>query len=411
VNSLAVFLVLLAAAYAGSALMGARRGPALASGAGWLVLGFAAGPAGLGLVEDEVVAAFRQMALVGVGWVALVLGLEYGFVGERRIRWGTLALANVGALATAALVAAAAGWVLALAAPGTGFLRRREDLVVALGVAAALSDTARDAFRWAARGTAPDGALRTFLAELADADDLVPVALTAVAFALAPEGSATLASPAARLGAEAGLGLALGVIAAALASTNFRRTTVLGVLFGTSLTALGLAARLGLSGLGAGFVLGLVLHVSSRHGAELRKLSVEVERPIVLPALLLAGATLDPLAHPAIPALASLAVAARLVAKIGFGALLAAFSPLARRGGWATAPAMAASAPLAPVIGLAFTLRFPGPAGQAVLACACASVLVGELVSGPTIRAALRNAGELPAAGEGSGDVPAEAQP
>jgi hypothetical protein len=411
VSSLAAFLALLAAAYVGSALLGGQRGRGLASGAEWLVLGFAAGPAGLGLVGPEVIAAFRQLAVVGVGWVALVIGLEYGFVGERRIRWRTLVLANLAALSTAALVAAAAGGVLALATPGAGFLRRRDDLVVALGIAAALSDTARDAFRWAARRAVPDGPLRTLLAQVADADDLVPVALAAVAFALAPNGSATLASPPARLAAEAGLGVALGAVAAVLASASATRAALVGILFGTSLTALGLAARLGLSGLGAGFLLGLVLHLASRHGAELRELSLEVERPIVLPALLLAGATVDPGAHPAILTLAALAVAARLLSKLGIGALLAAFSPVARRGGWATAPAMAASAPLAPVIGLAFALRFPGPAGQAVLACACASIVVGEIVSAPAVRAALRNAGELPASGDDGAGAPAEARP
>ncbi|HET9596485.1 MAG TPA: hypothetical protein VFP65_12925 [Anaeromyxobacteraceae bacterium] len=410
-NGLAAFLALLAAAYVGAALIGGQRGRGLASGSEWLLLGFAAGPAGLGLVGQEVVDAFRQLSTVGVGWVALVIGLEYGFVGERRIGWRTLVLANLAALATAALVAAAAGWVLGLATPGAGFLRRREDLVVALGAAAALSDTARDAFRWAARRALPDGPLRLLLAEVADADDLVPVALTALAFALAPDGSATLGAPLARLGAEAGLGVALGAIAAVLASASGRRTAILGVLFGTSLTALGLAARLGLSGLGAGFLLGLVLHVASRHGAELRDLSVEMERPIVLPALLLAGATVDPGAHPAILTLASLAVGARLLAKLCVGATLAVFSPVARRGGWATAPAMLASAPLAPVIGLAFALRFPGAAGQAVLACACASAVVGELASAPAIRAALRNAGELSPAGDVEASARAEARP
>jgi hypothetical protein len=411
-STFAVFFALLAAAYLGSALIRSRGGRGLASGAEWLVLGFVAGPFGLALLEPEMLDAFRQIALVGVGWVALAVGLEYGYVGTRPIRPRTMVLANLAALATAAAVAAAAGAALALAVPEAGFLRRREHLVIALGIAAALSDTARDAFRWGWRRADEDGPLRRLLAELGDADDLVPVVLTAVAFALATDGSTSLAGPLARVGAEAGIGLALGLVAAALASTSFRRQTVLGVLFGTSLTALGLAARLGLSGLGAGFTLGLVLHVVSRHGEELRELSLHVERPVVLPALLLAGASVDPLAHPAIVPLVLLAVGARLVAKLGVGALLVAASPAARRGGWAVAPALAASSPLAPVIGLAFALRFPGPAGQAVLACACASALAGELSSAFAVRAALGSAGELPPAGEGEPVAPLpEARP
>ena len=411
-TTFAVFFALLAAAYVGSVLIGSRRGRGLASGAEWLLLGFAAGPMGLSLLEPEVLDAFRQIALVGVGWVTVAVGLEYGWVGARRIRLRTIVLANLAALATAAAVAAAAGAALALVFPDAGFLRRREHLVIALGIAAALSDTARDAFRWTWQRLDEGGPLRRLLAELGDADDLVPVALAAVAFALAPDGSVRLVSPLARVGAEAGIGLTLGLVAAALASASFRRATVLGVLFGTSLTALGLAARLGLSGLGAGFALGLVLHVVSRHGEELRDLSLELERPVVLPALLLAGASVEPLAHPAIVPLVLFAVGARLVAKLGVGALLLASSPAARRGGWATVPAMAASSPLGPVIGLAFALRFPGPAGQAVLACACASSLAGELSSAMAVRAALRAAGELTAAGDPEAEVPMpEARP
>ncbi|HTN53014.1 MAG TPA: hypothetical protein VML50_11465 [Anaeromyxobacter sp.] len=391
---LALLLALLAASYLGGALVARRGRGTLASGAGWLALGAVLGPQALGLMDGPVVAAFRLIAAVAVGWVALAVGLEFGWVGGRRIRLGALLLGTLGSLACGVAVAAAVGGALAWLEPGAGFLARPDDLVLALGTGAALADTGRDLFRWGAGVAGARGPLADLLAEVGDGDDLAPVALAAAAFAVAPGGVAVLA-PAARVGVEAGLGIVLGGLAAALLGSDFRRNTVLGVLFGTSLVALGLAAQLGLSWIGAGFLLGVVLSLASRHREELRALALEVERPVVLPALILAGAMVDPRAHPRLLPLLVAALGARLLAKGAQGALVVAAWPAARRGGGVAAGALAASGPLGVAVGVAFALRFPGPVGGTVLAAAVASALAGELVATPSARAALRAAGEL----------------
>jgi len=394
VRILALLLALLAASYLGGALVSRRGRGTLASGAPWLVAGAIFGPQALGVLDGPLVAAFRLIAAVAVGWMALAVGLEFGWVGERRVRTGAFAAGTLGSLACGLAVAAAVGGVLAWAEPGTGFLSPPDHLVLALGTGAALADTSRDLLRWGIGVAGAKGPLADLLAELGDADDLAPIALAAAAFALAPEGAAVLA-PGVRLAAEGGLGLALGGMAAALLGADFRRNTVLGVLFGTSLVALGLAAQLGLSWIGAGFVLGCVLSLASRHGAELRALALDIERPVVLPALVLAGAMVDPLAHPRLVAIVGAALAARLLVKLVQGAVVAAAWPAARRGGAAAAAALAAGGPLGVMVGVAFALRFPGGVGGTVLAAAVASALAGELVATPAARVALRRAGEL----------------
>jgi hypothetical protein len=403
VNALALLAVLLAASYLASLLVSAGKGRTLASGTGALLVGMAGGPRGLGVIDGVMLQAFLSLTAVAIGWVALAVGLEFGFVGNRRVRTGALLLGNLAGLACGGAVAAAVGLVLWRLEPSAGFLARPMDRVLALGVGAALADTARDAFRWGLAATGAHGPLADLLAELGDADDLAPVLLAAAAFALAPGGDAAALPGVLRLLAEPLLGAALGLMAALLFGRDFRHATVLGVLFGTSLTGLGLAAWLGLSLVGTGFALGLTLTMASRHAAELRELALRIERPVLLPALLLAGGLVDPLGHPRLAPVVGAALAVRLAVKLAQGLVVTSIWPEARRGG-GVAATMTAAGPLGVVIGLAFALSFRGEVGDTVLAAAVAAAVVGELTSTPALRRALRRAGELePGEGEPAG--------
>jgi hypothetical protein len=407
VSALALLAVLLAASYLASLLVSAGRGRTLASGTGALLVGMACGPRGLGLIDGVMLQAFLTLAAVAIGWVALAVGLEFGFIGNRRVRLGALLLGNLAGLACGGAVAAAAGLVLWGLEPTAGFLARPWDRVLALGVGAALADTARDAFRWGLAAVGARGPLADLLAELGDADDLAPVLLAAAAFALAPGSDVASLPVALRLLAEPALGAVLGLMAALLFGRDFRHNTVLGVLFGTSLTGLGLAAWLGLSLVGTGFALGVTLTLASRHAAELRELALRVERPVLLPALLLAGGLIDPLGHPRLAPVVGAALAVRLLVKLAQGMVVTWLWPEARHGG--VAATMTAAGPLGVVIGLAFALSFRGEVGDTVLAAAVAAAVVGELTSTPALRLALRRAGELePGDGEpaGAGGAP-----
>jgi len=167
------------------------------------------------------------------------------------------------------------------------------------------------------------------------------------------------------------------------------------ILFGVSLIAIGTTARLGLSTLTASFFAGLAVSLLSKHGKELRAMVAPTERPVLLPALLLAGAHLDFHAGPKLPWIAALAIAARFVAKIVFGWVLTVTSKPAREAGSLVGLSLMSSGALAISIGLAFALRFPGIVGDTVLVVAALSATVGEFVGPVRLRNALQRAGEI----------------
>src|SRR4030095_1280440 len=89
VNALWALMGLIAAAFVGSVLMGrrahARHG--LASGSAPLLAVFAGcvlGPTVLGLVTPGLLDVFTPLAQVGLGWLALIMGLDYGWLDRRR---------------------------------------------------------------------------------------------------------------------------------------------------------------------------------------------------------------------------------------------------------------------------------------------------------------------------------------
>jgi hypothetical protein len=119
------------------------------------------------------------------------------------------------------------------------------------------------------------------------------------------------------------------------------------------------------------------------------------ERPVLLPALLLAGAHLDFVASPKLPWIAAAAIGARLVGKVVVGWLLYASSKPARRAGPLVGLSLMSSGALAISIGLAFALRFPGPIGDTVLVVAAVSATFGEFVGPARLRRSLQAAGEI----------------
>src|SRR5215470_1747705 len=111
-NALWALMGLIAAAFAGSVLMDRRRQTrhGLASGSEPVLAGFLIGPTMLGLVTPGLLEVFTPLAQVGLGWLALIVGLDYGWVGRRRIPvshriGGTLAgLLTMGVVGAAAFV-------------------------------------------------------------------------------------------------------------------------------------------------------------------------------------------------------------------------------------------------------------------------------------------------------------------
>jgi len=397
-NAVWLLMALLVLSYLGSFLVAGRsaRGVGLPSGVEYAALGFVLGPRALDLVGSETLAAFEPVVQVALGWLAFALGLDFGFAGERRVRGESLALGTLGALVTGGAVAAAT-WITArrfhFGATGT------ERVLLAGGIGAACAETTRYAVRWVVERHGARGPLADRLNELAHADDLLPLFAVAVLFALEPTRSVAVQAPLRDWPAlTVGMGALLGAGAALLMRSELRTEDASGLLFGVALIGIGASARLGLSTLTVSFFAGLAASVLSRHGRELRAMVAPTERPVLLPALLLAGARLDFRASDALPWIAAAAIVARIVAKVVIGWAVAAAAPPARKGGVLVGLSLLSSGALSMSIGLVFALRFPGAVGDTVLVVAVLSATVGEFVGPVRLRRTLRMAGEIEAA-------------
>ncbi len=411
-NAILLLMGLLVLSYIGSFLVGGHvlRGFGLPSGAEYVVLGFLIGPVvALGLLDRSTLAAFEPVADAALGWLALVVGLGFGFVGSRRARAARLALGAGLALAGGAAVAAAV-WILA--ARLHPHLAPEQRAVLSLGVGAACAETTRHAILWVTERHRASGPLSSLIADLADSDDLAPLLLMGVAFALAPAAAARWTIP--FYGwtlVTAAIGVALGLIAVVLLGSDFRLIQSWGVLLGTSLLAIGTSARLGLSPQLAAFAMGVTIAGASRHREEIVEMVAPTERAVLLPVLLLAGAHVEPRDARFLLPIVGVALAARAAAKLGAGLVVRAAFREARGAGPGLGLGLLSSGAVAMSVGLAFALRFPGEVGRAVLAAAAASTLAGEFVGPAALRAALRRAGEIAepssrASGRGPGGAP-----
>lgn len=394
-NAVLLMIGLLVLSYLGSFLVAGRtvRGTGLPSGVEYAALGFVLGPRALDIVGADMLTAFEPVVQVAVGWLAFVVGLDFGYAGERRVRAGSLALGSFAALLTGGAVASAT-WLAAgrfhLGTTGA------ERLLLAGGVGAACAETTRHAVRWVIERHGAHGPLADRLNELAHADDLLPVVAVSVLFALEPTRSIALKLPVRDWPAiTVGLGLLLGAGAALLLRSELLLEDAWGFLFGVSLIGIGASARLALSTITASFFAGLALSVLSRHRRELRAMVVPTERPVLLPALLLAGARLDFQASTGLPWILASAIGARLLAKVVIGWVLAAAFRPARKAGGLVGLSLLSSGALAMSIGLAFALRFPGWIGDTVLVAAVLSATFGEFVGPVQLRRTLELAGEI----------------
>jgi hypothetical protein len=401
VNGVLVLTGLLVLSYLGSFLVADRTvsGAGLPSGVEYVALGFVLGPRALDIVGGDTLSAFQPAVQVAIGWLAFTVGVDFGYAGERPVRGSSLALGALGAVVTGGAVAAATWLTVQRFHVGATTTER---VLLAGGIAAACSETTRHAVRWVIERHGARGPLADRLNELAHVDHLLPLVAIAVLFALEPTRSVAVRIPLRDWPAlTIGLGLLLGAGAALLLRSELRLEDAWGLLFGVTLIGIGASARLSLSALTASFVAGVAVSMLSRHGNELRVMLAPTERPVLLPALLLAGAHLDFRASPALVWIAGAAIGARVVAKIVLGWVLAAASPPARKGGALVGLSLLSSGALAMSIGLAFALRFPGLVGDTVLVVAVLSATVGEFVGPVRLRRTLQAAGEIVAPSPG----------
>lgn len=393
-NPLLLLMGLLLLAYLGSFLVGGHtiRGVGLASGAEYVVLGFVLGPNVLGLVEKSMLATFDPIADVAVGWIALLIGFGFGVDGDRRARVGSMVGGTIASFFTGGALFASLWFLMARLSPLHGFDR----ILLVGGIAAACSETTRQTVRWVSERYDAKGPLVRLLGELTQSDDVPPIIAVAILFsfvtpahlpwAVAPWGWALV---------TVGFGLGMGALAALLLGRDFRRNESWGVLLGLSVMGIGITARLGLSSIGTLFTMGATIALLSRHRTALREMVAPTDRRVLHPALLLAGAHVDPRATASFGFIVLCTIVARVAAKGMTGLCLGAVSSAARSAGPMLGLGLLSSGALSMTIGLAFALRFPGPVGDTVLATAAAVAVFGEFVGPTALRVALKQAGEI----------------
>jgi hypothetical protein len=393
-SPMVVLTGLLVVAYLGSILVGGRaiRGYGLPSGTEFLLLGILVGPKAMGLVPRSALVSFEPLTLVALGWLALTIGVHYGYTDERRVPARRM-LAGV-ALASATLVAAASA-TLVIALLFTS-IRGMDLLLLCLGVGCVSSETTRHAVRWVAQRYEADGPLVRLVADVCEADDAVPLVLLAVIFALVPDGQGSATWPAVlRVIANLAAGAVMGGTCAALVDIEPRTSQRWGIVLGTSLLGIGASIRLDLSAVTTMFVMGIVVSAVAREREAVHSMLASTERAVMLPALVLAGASaVYPGPHPLF-ALAAAALVARMLVKLAAGAAFARGASAPTTVGPALGLGLMPAGVLTITAGLTFALQVRGAIGDVVLAIATMHAVLGELVGPAMLRRALALAGEL----------------
>ena len=391
-SGIGALLGLLVLAYVGSMLVSGRtiRGFGLPSGAEYLVLGFVVGPHALGLLTRSTIQSFEPVFVLGASWLALVAGIGYGIVGQRRIHFGR---ALVGVL-TAAGVGAGLVAVLHHAFGELGVFQGPDRFRTALAAGIVCSETTRHSVRWVVERHGARGPVSDWVADMARASAVVPLVGLGWLMASAPHAPLAGLTLPDRLGTTIGIGVLMGVVAAVLLGREFRRDESWGLLLGTSVLGAGLSQKLGLSSMATLFAMGLTLALVSRHRLEIKFMVQPTEKPVMLPVVLVTGACIVFDSVPKLAWIVAAALVGRLAVELGRGLFLAVVLAPVRRA-WAEV-ALGMSSTGALTLAAAFTLhvRSPGASSDAVIAIAAASVLLGEAVGPALLRRAITRAGE-----------------
>lgn len=392
-STIALLIGLLLLSYVGSLIVG-RTARGLPSGLEFLALGFAVGPHALGIVERTMIAEFAPIVQVGLGWLAFLVGLDFGRVEGRRVRarWMTLGISC--AVVTGLVVGVAT--YQALVYLGVADVDR---FVLSAGAGAVGAETTRFVVQWVASRWAVKGPVSDLLVDLAASDDFAPLVAAGLVFAVHASGEqGTFKLPA--LGWFA-LSILLGALLGTVTALLLRGAegyAVWGALGGTLLLGVGTAMRFELCTIFVTFVMGIALAAVTPTRKALRRAAGQTERAVLYPTLLLAGARIDVapvLETRAIVGVLVVALLARILGKIACGFFVRAVVPEAKPAGPALGIVLLSTGPISVSCAFVFALQFPGVVGDTLLVLAAASALLGELVSPLAVKNLLEQLGEL----------------
>ena len=411
-SPMAVLLVLLVLAYIGRlwATSGGKRAFGSPSGIEFVVLGVLLGPEALGALSYAAMTAFEPVAIVALGWIGLIFGLECGLVGTRRAPLGRMALGLTFTLVTGAVCAFAAYQLL-------GWLHVEDALtrmVLSTAIALVSVETTRHAMQWISEQHMLSGSLAGLVLDLEAADDAPVLIALACLFSIlsGPHELFGLELPAlAMAGLTLSTGAVLGGMSAWLISEDSSTVERWTVLLGAVWLATGMARSLGLSAMAATFALGVTLSAFSRDADKLRTQIGHTEGAVLLPALLLAGAHLRrPEGHSEMMLIA-LALALRLTMSFLFGVGLSLKRKETRGLGFWLGAGMLAPGSLTVIVGFALTLRCPPAIARPALVVAFLGTLLGELIGPRALQQVLGRFKSAPAQPRPSDDGPGMEQP
>ena len=395
---MALLLVLLVLAYIGSlwATSGGRRAFGSPSGIEFVVLGALLGPQALGALSHDAMTAFEPIAIVALGWIGLIFGVECGLVGARRAPLARISLGLAFTLITGGVCAFAAyqllGWLHIEQMP----LR----LVLSGAIALVSVETTRHAMQWISEQHMLSGSLAGLVLDLEAADDAPVLLALACLFALL-SGPHTLfglqLAPLMMAAVTLGTGAVLGGVSAWLIGKDSSTVERWTVLLGSVWLATGMARSLGLSAMAATFALGATLAALSRDAPKLREQVGATEGAVLLPALLLAGAHLQKPSGEPEYLLIGVALALRIAMSFLFGVALSLKRKETRGLGFWLGAGMLAPGSLTVIVGFALTLRCPPQVARPALAVAFLGTLLGELIGPRALKQVLGRFSSAPA--------------
>jgi len=384
VNSVIAFVALLVLSYFGGLLSSHRisRALGLASGVEYVLLGVVVGPQALGFFRLDMVLGFEPLLLMALGWLAAVLGIQYGHYGGERVPLKVVFMGlSIIALSGAGIFSAVYfGCVLWLKLPAA------TALPLALGSAAVASGSAHQAVRWATGGESRANSLSRLLGGIGSVDDLLPFMLLAAFVVIAPVEQQAAQPAWVRPLLGIGLGVVLGATVAALLGPKLHRSEFWSVLLGAVLLVVGLALQLEIPLLTPVFLLGLTLALLSPHRRVIRQLVIETERPVLVPSLLLIGALVELPQTRSEWCVVGIALAARLLLQFTLGATVSLFDRSLRGSGRILGQSLLSIGGASLAIGLTVFFRHPGQIGRVVLFVAVSATLIGELLGGRALR-------------------------
>jgi Kef-type K+ transport system membrane component KefB len=379
---------------------GRLRGFGLPSGSESLLVGLLLGPHGLGLVHTSDLQSFNPVVLSAVGWLAFIVGTRLAEPSSdlNPMRHDA---SPIFALLGAALAAATLAGVAAASYHSLGLidqLTKSSRWVVGGTLGLILCGSAQQLVDWARQRYRASGKVT---------DALQSVSLGGDAFALlgmAPMVAIDLAgnsSPRHVIVVSlipVVLGGLLGLVGRVLLRTENRVAESWALLLGGMLFIVGLTQRLGASIVTGAFVAGWVLgRGTSTHVREMRTMIAPAESSILLPVLVIAGATVDLRLTGKLVIVAGVAVLARMIAHVLLGPIVVGAAAGRLRGLYGAGLGFASSGEVAVIVAMAFATVHQGRMGQLVLVTGIAGALLGEIIAPPALKRTLWNVAEISA--------------